>query len=337
MGTKNKKYIRFGVIGCSRIARKSVLPAILDSNLARLAMIGSRSKVKAIAFAKEFHCNSYGSYEDVLGNKNIDAVYISLPIALHEEWAIKAAKAKKHVLCEKPAATTLASAKKMIAAAKKNKVRLMEGLMFRYHPQHAKIKELIKRGVLGKLLKFDGCLAVPMPDKNNNILNSALGGGYYNDAAPYPISASRMIFGEEPMSVVCHLKMNLQKNIDTKSDMLLEFPEGKSAFISTAIGSYFQSTYSVLGSKAYIKATRAYAVPKDMDTKIYIEADDKTTEIIIKPANHFKLMIDDFCAEILNGSASTKDYEGDLLAQARILEAGRISHKEKRIVYLREL
>ena len=333
---KNKQSLRFGVIGCSRISQKSVLPAMLESRFAELVMIGSRSKEKAAAFAEQFHSASYGNYEDVLRNKNVEAVYISLPIALHEKWVMKATKAKKHVLCEKPAATTFSSAKKMVGAARKNKVRLMEGLMFRYHPQHAKVKELIKRGVFGELLKFDGCLAVPMPDKNNSILQASLGGGYYNDAAPYPIYASRMIFGEEPISVACHLVIDRRRKIDTKSDMLLEFPDGKSAFISTAIGSYYQSTYSVLGSKAYAKVARAYAVPKNWTTKIYLEKNDKTTEIKIEPADHFKLMIDDFSKEILRGDASAKDYEDDLLAQARILEAGRVSHREKRIVYLRE-
>ena len=337
MRNKSKQPLRFGIIGCSQIAKKSMLPAMRDSNLANLVMIGSRSEEKAKSFAKQFHCSFYGSYDDVLGNKNIDAVYISLPIAMHEEWSVKAAKAKKHVLCEKPATIMLASAKRMVEMSRKNKVRIMEGLMFRYHPQHAKIKKIIEDGVLGELLKFEGCFAAPMPEESDNILNSALDGGYYNHAAPYPICASRMVFKEEPLSVACNFRMDLQRGVDTKADMLLGFSNGKSALISCAIGSYYQSTYGILGTKAHLKVARAYAVPSNMVTKIFLDINDETAEIAVEPADQFKLMIDDFCEEILKGDVGVKDYENDLLAQARILEAGRISAKEGRIVYLSEL
>src|SRR4051812_31384657 len=127
-----QKKIRFGVIGTSRIAKKSAIPAIVDSEFATLTMIGARQPEKAAAYAQEFGCR-LGTYEDVL-NSDIDAVYISLPNSLHEEWTIKAANARKHVWCEKPAALSYGSAKRMVEAAKKNGVRLMEGFMFTYHP-----------------------------------------------------------------------------------------------------------------------------------------------------------------------------------------------------------
>ncbi|TSA45675.1 gfo/Idh/MocA family oxidoreductase [bacterium] len=336
MENQNKHLIRFGIIGCSRIAKKSVLPAMKNSRSAKIEIIGSRSEEKARAYSLQFECDSYGNYEEVLKNKNVDAVYVSLPIALHEEWSIKAAEAGKHVLCEKPAAITLASAKRMVGACKKNGVRIMEGLMFRYHPQHAKVRELLEEGVLGELIKFDGRFSVPMPNNDSNILNNTLGGGYYNDASPYPISASRMIFEEEPLNIFCHMEMDPKRNVDTKSDMILGFPGDKTAFISTAIGSYYQSTYSVLGSKAYLETERAYAVPKDRAVKISIDSDDKIKEIIIEPADHFALMIEDFCNKMLEGKNGQNDYEEDLVNQAKILEAGRISHKEKRIVLLSE-
>src|SRR3989344_3722266 len=139
-----KKKIRFGVIGCSHIAKKAALPALLDSPLAELVMVGSRSYEHAQECAQGFGCDSYGTYEEVLENKDVDAVYISLPNSLHEEWAVKAAEAGRHVWCEKPAALTYASAERMIAAAQKNNVRLMEGFMFLSHPQHARVRNLIQ-------------------------------------------------------------------------------------------------------------------------------------------------------------------------------------------------
>ncbi|NDF36064.1 MAG: gfo/Idh/MocA family oxidoreductase, partial [Nitrosopumilaceae archaeon] len=108
------KKLRFGVIGCSRIASSSTVPAILESQFASLEHVGSRDKNKAESFAKKFHCEKFGSYQDVLSDNSVDAVYISLPIGLHEEWVIKAAKAGKHILCEKSSTISYKSAQKMV-------------------------------------------------------------------------------------------------------------------------------------------------------------------------------------------------------------------------------
>ena len=260
-----------------------------------------------------------------------------MPVGLHEEWTIKSAEAGKHVWCEKSSATSLASAKRMVAACRKNNVRLAEGFVFRYHPQHKKVISLIKEGLLGDLLMFHGCFGFPFPDENNIRLKKELGGGALNDAAPYPIYASRMLFEEEPLSVVCRLKMDPQLGVDVKADVLLTYSEGKVAFISSSFGAYFQSTYSLWGSKSYLSMKRAYAIPKDMSTSIFLNADDKISEIIVEPEDQFRLMLDDFCRENLNRGENKKNFESDLLAQARVLEAARLSNREERIVKISEL
>lgn len=343
----SSKKIRFGIIGCSRVVKKSMVRAMDNSVLAELAAIGSRSGEKALEFCltaselaqagRQARGAVYGTYDEVINNNEVDAVYVSLPNALHEEWAIKAARAGKHVLCEKSAATSYAAAKKMVESCKQNDVRLMEGFMFRYHPQHQEIRRMIESGVLGDLLKFNGCFAYPMPEDGSNVMNKDLGGGSLNDSACYPVCASRMIFREEPLSAVCSLKIDAQKGIDTKADILLVYPGGKSAFVSSAFGSCFQSTYSVLGSRARAEAKRAYAVPFDMAVKIILDTGDRSDEVTIGPADHFKLMVDDFCGEILKGKKSEKNFEEDLLAQAKVLEAARVSHGEKRIVNIGEI
>lgn len=328
--------VRFGIIGCSRVAKKAMLPAMNDAKMAEIGMIGSRSPEKALEFSKEFGCNSYGSYRDVLRNENIDAVYISLPVGSHEEWTTKSAEAGKHVLCEKSSTTSLASAKRMVAACRKNNIRLLEGFSFRYHPQHKKVIGLIKQGLLGDLLMFHGYFGFPFPDNDNIRLKKELGGGVLNDSACYPIYASRMLFEEEPLSVVCKLKMDAQLGVDIKADILLTYSDGKVAFISSAFGAYFQSTYSLWGSKSYLSMKRAYAVPKDMKTSILLNADNKISEIIVTPEDHFRLMVDDFCREILN-RGGRENFESDLLAQARVFEAARLSNEEERIVNICEL
>ena len=159
--------IRFGIIGCSRIAKHSVIPAILKSEFAELKMIGSRTVDKAKGFSREFNCQDYGTYEDVISEDSVDAVYISTPVGLHEELAIKAASAGKHIYCEKSSTTSFGSAKRMIESAKQNNVRIIEGLMFRFHPQHAKVKEMIENNKIGNIIAFNGSFGFPaFPDED---------------------------------------------------------------------------------------------------------------------------------------------------------------------------
>jgi predicted dehydrogenase/dTDP-4-dehydrorhamnose reductase len=333
--TVNSK-IKFGVLGCSRVALKGMLPAMLDSELAELEMVGSRDPAKAKEVGTRFGAKRWGTYENVLGDDNIQAVYVSLPNALHEEWTIKALEAGKHVICEKPTAVSYGAARRMVEAAKKNNVRLLEGLMFRYHPQHAMVKELIKKGELGDIIRFDGCFGYAMPDRTSNAMSKELGGGSFNDQIPYPVYSSRMLFGEEPESVLAKIEFDAESGVSVKTDITLNYPGGKTAFASSVFGSYYQSTYDLLGTKANVRMGRAYAVPRDMGTKIYFEADDKVREIDVKPADQFRLMLDDFCLEI-SDSRHAKNYEEDLLAQAKVLEAARISARENRIVRLDEV
>ena len=146
--------INIGIIGCSTIAKNSTIPAILKSNNVKLEHIGSRSNNKALEFSKTFDCEKCGTYDDVINDKNVDAVYISTPVGNHEEWVLKSAKAGKHVLCEKSSTTSFDSAKKMVSVVKENNVRLMEGFMYRFHPSHQKVKKCINDKIIGKVFLY---------------------------------------------------------------------------------------------------------------------------------------------------------------------------------------
>ncbi|OGG40914.1 hypothetical protein A3A21_01430 [Candidatus Jorgensenbacteria bacterium RIFCSPLOWO2_01_FULL_45_25b] len=329
--------VGLGAIGCSRISLKGILPAVASSEQVNLIMVGSRDPEKAKEVAGRFGSVGFGTYDDVLNNKEIDMVYISLPNSLHEEWAIKAANAGKHILCEKPATTSYASARKMIQAAKNKNVRLLEGYMFRYHPQNSAAKKLIQEGVLGNLMRFDGCFGYDMPHKSLIPMSKELGGGSLYVSGGYPISASRMVFDEEPESVYCKLTIDPESGIDVRNDITLNYSNGKTAFTSSIFGSYYHSMYGVLGDKAYLRMGRAYTVPRDMPTKMYLDKDDKVEEMMIEPADHFQLMLHDFCGEIKKGKESKKDYERELLNQARVVEAAMQSNEEKRVVKISEI
>ncbi len=328
------KKIRFGIIGCSQIADNSNMPAILKSRNAQIEMIGSRSQSKAKKFSLKFCCKDYGTYEDVLENDKVDAVYISVPVGLHKEWCIKAAKAGKHILCEKSSSSSYLDSQRMVHEAKKNEVRIMEGFMFRFHPSHKKVKQLVNSKSFGKTYSFFSRYGFPCPPKNNIRFKKELGGGILNDAGCYPICASRMIFGKEPIGVMC--QSTLDKNgIDTKTTIHLKFSDTQFAQMVTGYGLSYQSSYSLWGTKGLLKLSRSYNIPEDMKPVISLNVVEKEKKILIQPVNHFKLMIESFSKEIISKNSSDFNFEDDLLKQAKIMEACRISFKKNKFLELK--
>ena len=331
--------IKFGIIGCSRIAKRSVIPAILKSKFAELEMIGSRTQEKSKEFANEFNCKKYGTYDDVISDDSIDAVYISTPIGTHAKWSNKAASAGKHVYCEKSATDSFTSAKEMVEYSKNNNVRIMEGFMFRFHPQHKKVKELINNNKIGDLDSFYGSFGFPSFPEGDIRYNKELGGGFLNDSGCYPICASRMIFTQEPLSVFYHNSIDSKTGVDVKGTSILTYKNNKTASITYANGNYYQAKYEVWGSEGVISLDRAYSVPSDFITKINLQYnienswEGRTNEIIkVEPTDHFLKMIDMFCMEINGNSKLSLNFERELLNQAKVMEAHRlsnISHKEK--------
>ena len=330
--------LKFGIIGCSKIAKKSVIPAILQSEFAELGIIGSRNIKKSREFAKEFNCKKNGTYDDVISDDSINAVYISTPIGTHAELAIKAASAGKHVYCEKSATDSFTSAKEMVECSKNNNVRIMEGFMFRFHPQHQKVQELINNNKIGDLDSFYGSFGFPSFPEGDIRYNKELGGGFLNDSGCYPICASRMIFDQEPLSVFSHNSIDSKTGVDVKGTSILTYKNNKTANITYANGNYYQAKYEVWGSEGVISLDRAYSVPSDFITKINLQYNIENTwegrknEIIkVEPTDHFLKMIDIFCMEINGNSKLSLNFEKELLNQAIVMEAHRlsnISHKE---------
>ena len=314
--------LRFGILGVSRIAQKAILPAFTSSKKAELVCIGSRAHTHLdLGFPML-------SYEDVLAS-DIDAVYLSLPNSLHEEWSIKAAQAGKHIWCEKPAALTYSSAQRMTETARTHNVRLMEGFMFLRHPQHAEVRELIESGEIGEVVGFEGRFAFPFPDKGNIRLDPARGGGVYADAFGYPLRASRLFLGE-PTHITNRLYVNEEFGVDVKAESTLHFKD-VNATLSAEFTTDYRSTYRIQGTTGSVSMERAYAVPADMETHVFVERHGVAETIAIPPSDQFMLMIDEFAEEVLSGTTK-KNYEEDLLQQARILDAGRLSAAEHKTI-----
>ena len=327
---------RIGIIGCSNIAKKSVLSAIQSSNNAEISIIGSRSIEKAESYSKLFSCQEFGTYDDVLNSKETDAVYISLPVGLQKQWVSKAAKHGKHAICEKSSTNSFQSAKEMISICKENETRLMEGFMFRFHPQHKTVKEHINQKRLGDLFSFHGVYGFPMPPDNDIRLNQDLGGGVLNDAGCYPVCASRILFNAEPLQVSCNLFESKEFSVDLQFSGMLVYPNKRVASMHVGYGMHFQSTYDIWGDKGKIHLNRAYNVPPQDKTRIILET-EQITHIEIDAINHFRIMVETFCSELQGNKIADFNFEDDLLNQAKTMEALRISHKEKRVVDVNEI
>src|SRR5947209_12648649 len=134
--------VRFGILACSTVARRRFLPALTGATGARLERVGSRDRAKAEQFAREFSCQKYGTYEEVLADPDVDVVYLSTPPALHAEWVRRAALSGKHIWCEKPAFSDFATARDLVELCREKKVRLVEDYMLKYHPQQARLRGL---------------------------------------------------------------------------------------------------------------------------------------------------------------------------------------------------
>jgi len=329
--------IKIGIIGCSTIAKNSTILAILKSNNAKLEHIGSRLNDKALEFSKTFDCKKCGTYDDVINDKNVDAVYISTPVGNHEEWVLKSAKAGKHVLCEKSSTISFNSAKKMVSVVKENNVRLMEGFMYRFHPSHQKVKKCINDKIIGKVFLFSSRYGFPPISKDNIRYDKSLGGGILNDAGCYPINASRMLFESEPRGVFCNLTMDKETQVDTKATLLMDFADGRQSQSTVGYDLQYQSTYNLWGSDGFLNLTRAYNIPPDMQARLNIKNSSMDEEILIEPVNHFKLMVESFCNEIIKSNSCKYNFEEDLLNQAKVMEACRISNNEKRYVEIKEI
>jgi len=336
--------IKIGIIGCSRIAKRSVIPAIIKSKYAEIEIIGSRTENKAKEFSKEFNCEKFGTYDDIIKDKSVDAVYISTPIGTHEEWAIKAALEGKHVYCEKSSTTSFESAKKILNTVKQNNVRIMEGFMFKFHTQHQKVRELITDNKIGEIICFNGIFGFPKFPEDDIRYDKNLGGGFLNDAGCYPICASRMIFEDEPIGVSANLSIDQKTGVDVKGISLMTFKNEKMASIVYGNGMYYQSKYNIWGTDGIIDLERAYSLPSDFETNLkiqYSKSNDwkskKNENFKINPNDHFLEMIDNFCLEVSNQKKSSFNFEKDLENQAKVMEAHRISSEKKKMIFLDEI
>lgn len=263
--------VRWGILSTASIGVNKVVPAMQKGEWSDVVAIASRDRAQAEQIARTLGISkAYGSYEELLADDGIEAIYNPLPNQLHVPWSIKAAEAGKHVLCEKPLSLTVAQAKELLAVRSRTGVKIGEAFMVRTHPQWLRARELVVSGTIGQLRSAVGFFSYFNNDPSNIRNQPECGGGALMDIGCYPIQTSRFMFGEEPSRVFGLIDRDPQLKIDRLTSAILDFPSGQAIFsCSTQLVPYQRSHF--LGTRGRIEIEIPFNAPKDRPCRIFID------------------------------------------------------------------
>ena len=328
------KKLKWGILGAARVNER-LLPAIIEASNAELVAIASRRAGAAKATLDKYapcHQNvtCYDDMDALINDKNVDAIYCPMANNEHAEWALKAINAGKHVLIEKPMALTVADIEAIEAAAIKNNVKVMEGFMYRFHPQHVRIKEIVESGLIGDVLSCKASYSFLMrPARMYRIASGVKeGGGAMWDIGPYAIHSLRWAFGLngglEPKSVVAHAKLN-KVGADIVTSGVLDFgndAEGRARFghFDISFERSRKSEYEIIGTKGWVKCHAAWVFQNDVPVISWALEDGKYAEERFTPSNHFTLEIEHFSDCVLNNKTPHLSF-ADAKANCKAIEA----------------
>lgn len=263
--------VRWGVLGAAKIALTKVIPGMQHASNVEIAAIASRDLTKAQAAAAKLGiAKAYGSYEELLADKSIDAIYNPLPNHLHVPWSVKSADAGKHVLCEKPIAMDAAETDLLIEARNRNRVKIGEAFMVKLHPQWLRARELVRSGSIGDLQSIVSVFSYFNSDPNNIRNRSDIGGGAMMDIGCYPVTMARFLFGREPVRVSALVDRDPAMQIDRLTSAILDFAPGQAIFtVSTQLVPF--QRMQILGTKKRIDIEIPYNTPPDRPSRIFID------------------------------------------------------------------
>lgn len=329
---KHKK-LRWGIMGCARIAKGSVIPGIQQSRTGEVSAIASRDEQNARSTAEQLNIpTAYGSYEQLLEDPQIDAVYIPLPNHLHKEWTIKAAAAGKHVLCEKPVALTAQEAEEMIDACAKAGVHLAEAFMYRHHPRYEQLLDIVRSGEIGTIRGIHSTFTFNSSGAKGNVrFNKEMGGGSIYDIGCYPISVARMILNEEPEAVTVQAYFSPEHGeVDMMASGLVEFPGSVALTFDCAMWAAPRNTLEILGTEGRIEVPSAFVSRADASSHFYVITKDRR-EVEVPHVNQYALQADEFAGVVLDGKKPSFSPE-DAVANMRVIDACLLSAEERRRV-----
>lgn len=318
------KVLQLGILSVSGFFQKKIAIPVAKSPLIDIAAIASRSKEKADAAAAKYGIpTAYGSYDALLADTNIDAVYIPLPNHLHAEYIRKAADAGKHVICEKPIALNAQEAEEAIAYASGKGVKVMEAFMYRFHPQWQHALELIRMKEIGKVQLVQTFFAFNNTDPNNIRNRPEAGGGALMDIGCYAVSVSRFLLQSEPERVVSLARHDADFGTDILLSGLLDFGDARAEFTVGTQSFPFQRV-TAFGSGGQISIEIPFNTPSDTETRISVTTSVGTREVIFAPEDQYILEFEAFARAILEDSQPPTT-SNDAISNMRVLDALRTS------------
>jgi len=310
--------LRWGILGAASIAIRRVIPAIARSHSGAPHAVASREEGRAREVAGRFGMRrAYGSYEALLADPEVDAVYIPLPNSLHRPWTERAAAAGKHVLCEKPLGVTAADAAAMVEACARARVVLMEAFMYRFHPQIGRLGALVRSGAIGDPWLVRAAFTFGVGAGPNIRLEQALGGGGLLDVGCYCVNISRLILGEPRAAFAA---AEYEHDVDVRLAGALLFAGYRMALVDCGLRAPYRQECEVVGSEGSILLCRPFQPEEDPAELIMRGARGKPEERIALPgANQYVLMIDHFAAVVAGEPA--RHPPQDAIANMRVLDA----------------
>lgn len=313
--------VRWGILSTAKIAVKNVVPAMQQGSHSEVVAIASRNLNKAKEVADSLNIETaFGSYEKLLNDTNIDAIYNPLPNHMHVNWSIKALQAGKHVLCEKPIALSHTEAQQLLFEAQKHPdLKVMEAFMYRHHPRWIKAKKLMQNGTIGEVKSIRSFFSYYNDDPDNIRNKPEMGGGSLMDIGCYCISVPRFLFEAEPERVLGFMEMDPDLHIDRLTSGLLEFPMGSATFTCATQLEPHQSV-DIFGTKGRIKISVPFNPPTDSPTVINLFTKDESREIRIDACNHYTIQGDLFSQAILEDKEVPTKLE-DAVANMKIVDA----------------
>ena len=316
--------LRMGILSTAKIGIEHVIPALQRSERCEVVAIASRDGDLARRVADELGIErSHGSYEALLADPAVDAVYNPLPNHLHAPWTLAAAAAGKHVLCEKPLALGPDEAQSMIDGCRDAGVVLQEAFMYRLHPQWQRVREMVASGLLGEVHTVQSMFAYDNRDPDNIRNIPAYGGGGLMDIGCYCIDLSRMLFGGEPIRTQGMVRIDPDFGTDVLASGLLEFSEERHAGFTCGTQSAGDQRVHVIGTSGHVTVELPFNVPPDRPTRLLFTTGwpGQAPEVIeIAPADHYGLQGDAFARTILDGAPISTPPENGV-ANLRVIEA----------------
>lgn len=314
--------LRWGILSTARIGVRRVIPALQRSRTGIAVAIASRDLTRARDVAAQFQIpRAHGSYEALLADPEIDAIYNPLPNTLHPEWTIRAAQAGKHVLCEKPLAIDAAQAQTMVDACRKAGVLLQEAFMYRFHPQIAELRRRVTAGTVGVPWLVRSAFTFAVGRDDDIRLNPTLGGGGLLDVGCYCVNVSRLLLGE-PKAVAASAVF--ERDVDVRLSGMLTFAAGTALF-DCGLRLPSRQFCEVVGTDGAITLSRPFQ-PEEDPAMLLVRRGGQEERIEIPGTNQYTLMLDQMGTCILEGQRPQFPAE-DAVANMRLLDAARVSAK----------